>query len=157
MKLTIFQEVSSVDYSKAASIGLVTNKRSIESNVLVDDGSIIVLGGLLSDEYSGSANQVPGLGDLPVLGWLFKSESRSRSKKNLMVFLRPVVVRDAASSEALSNSRYQQMMGMQQNAQPGFNPVLGSGNSPVLPPAPIPKPKEEPKASGDSKSETPAQ
>jgi general secretion pathway protein D len=136
VKLTIFQEVSSVDYSKIASVGLVTNKRSIESNVLVDDGSIIVLGGLLSDEYSGAASQVPLFGDIPVLGWLFKSESRSRTKKNLMVFLRPVVVRDAAASDALSNNRYQQMMGLQQAAQPGFNPFLGSGNSPVLPPAP---------------------
>jgi general secretion pathway protein D len=146
VKLTIFQEVSSVvPNSVGSSTGLITNKRSIESNVLVDDGSIIVLGGLLSDEYSGAASQVPALGDIPVLGWLFKSESRSRTKKNLMVFLRPVVMRDAAASDALSNNRYQQMMGLQQNAQPGFNPILGSGNSPVLPPAPAPKPKEEPK------------
>ncbi len=145
VKLTIFQEVSSVvPNSVGSSTGLITNKRSIESNVLVDDGSIIVLGGLLSDEYSGSASLIPGLGDIPVIGWLFKSESRSRSKKNLMVFLRPVVVRDAAASDVLSNNRYQQMMGLQQAAQPGFNPILGSGNSPVLPPAPVPKPKAEP-------------
>jgi len=144
VKLTIFQEVSSVvPNSVGSTTGLITNKRSIESNVLVDDGSIIVLGGLLSDEYSGSASLIPGLGDIPVIGWLFKSESRSRSKKNLMVFLRPVVVRDAAASDVLSNNRYQQMMGLQQAAQPGFNPILGSGNSPVLPPAPLPKPKTE--------------
>jgi len=140
VKLTIFQEVSSIDYTKSSTAGLITNKRSIESNVLVDDGSIIVLGGLLSDEYSGAANQVPLFGDIPVLGWLFKSETRSRSKKNLMVFLRPVVIRDAASSDALSNNRYQQMMGLQQTTQPGFNPILGSGNAPVLPPAPVPAP-----------------
>jgi general secretion pathway protein D len=140
VKLTIFQEVSSIDYTKSSTAGLITNKRSIESNVLVDDGSIIVLGGLLSDEYSGAANQVPLFGDIPVLGWLFKSETRSRSKKNLMVFLRPVVIRDAASSDALSNNRYQQMMGLQQATQPGFNPILGSGNAPVLPPAPVPAP-----------------
>jgi general secretion pathway protein D len=146
VKLTIFQEVSSVvPNSVGSSTGLITNKRSIESNVLVDDGSIIVLGGLLSDEYSGAASQVPALGDIPVIGWLFKSESRTRTKKNLMVFLRPVVMRDAAASDALSNNRYQQMLGMQQNAQPGFNPFLGSGNSPVLPPAPEAKPKEEAK------------
>jgi len=146
VKLTIFQEVSSVvANSVGSSTGLITNKRSIESNVLVDDGSIVVLGGLLSDEYSGGASQVPLFGDIPVIGWLFKSESRSRTKKNLMVFLRPVVVRDAAASDALSNNRYQQMMGLQQNAQPGFNPLLGSGNSPMLPPAPVPKPKEESK------------
>jgi len=156
VKLTIFQEVSSVvPNSIGSTTGLITNKRSIESNVLVDDGSIIVLGGLLSDEYSGAGSQVPLFGDIPVIGWLFKSESRSRSKKNLMVFLRPVVVRDAAASDALSNNRYQQMMGMQQNAQPGFNPILGSGNSPVLPPAPLPKAKEEPKASGESKADAP--
>ena len=157
VKLTIYQEVSSVVASSVGSTtGLITNKRSIESNVLVDDGSIIVLGGLLSDEYTGAASQVPGFGDIPVLGWLFKSESRSRSKKNLMVFLRPVVMRDAAASDTLSNNRYQQMMGLQQNAQPGFNPILGSGNSPVLPPAPVPKPKEEPKAVSDTPTQAPA-
>ena len=157
VKLTIFQEVSSVvPNSVGSSTGLITNKRSIESNVLVDDGSIIVLGGLLSDEYAGAASQVPALGDIPVLGWLFKSESRQRTKKNLMVFLRPVVMRDAAASDALSNNRYQQMMGLQQGAQPGFNPILGSGNAPVLPAAPAPKPKEEPKPSSDGKAEVPA-
>jgi general secretion pathway protein D len=147
VKLTIFQEVSSVvPNSVGSTTGLITNKRSIESNVLVDDGSIIVLGGLLSDEYSGAASQVPAFGDIPVIGWLFKSESRTRTKKNLMVFLRPVVMRDAAASDALSNSRYQQMMGLQQNAQPGFNPILGTGNSPVLPPAPVPTPSVAPTA-----------
>jgi len=157
VKLTIFQEVSSVvPNSVGSTTGLITNKRSIESNVLVDDGSIIVLGGLLSDEYSGATSQVPALGDIPVIGWLFKSESRTRTKKNLMVFLRPVVMRDAAASDTLSNNRYQQMMGLQQNAQPGFNPILGSGDSPVLPPAPVPKPKEESKATSDTPSETPA-
>ncbi len=156
VKLTIFQEVSSVvPNSVGSTTGLITNKRSIESNVLVDDGSIIVLGGLLSDEYSGAGSQVPLFGDIPVIGWLFKSESRSRTKKNLMVFLRPVVVRDAAASDALSNNRYQQMMGMQQSAQPGFNPVLGSGNSPVLPPAPVVTPKETPNASEDRKADSP--
>ena len=149
VKLTIFQEVSSVvPNSVGSSTGLITNKRSIESNVLVDDGAIIVLGGLLSDEYSGAANQVPLFGDIPVLGWLFKSESRTRTKKNLMVFLRPVVMRDAAAADALSHNRYQQMLGLQQNAQPSFNPMLGTGNAPVLPPAPLPKPK------ADSASET---
>ena len=156
VKLTIYQEVSSVVASSiGSSTGLITNKRSIESNVLVDDGSIIVLGGLLSDEYAGTTSQVPALGDIPVLGWLFKSESRSRTKNNLMVFLRPVVMRDAAASDALSNNRYQQMMGLQQAAQPGFNPILGSGNSPVLPPAPVPKPKEDPKNAVDNKANAP--
>ena len=143
VKLTIFQEVSSVDYTKASSIGLITNKRSIESNVLVEDGSVIVLGGLLSDTFSGNKSQVPGLGDIPGLGWLFRNESRTRSKANLMVFLRPIVVRDASATEALSSSRYQQMMGVQNNAQPSSNILLDTGGAAKLPPI-----KESPKPSG---------
>ena len=143
VKLTIFQEVSSVDYTKASSIGLITNKRSIESNVLVEDGSVIVLGGLLSDTFSGTKSQVPGLGDIPGLGWLFRNESRTRSKANLMVFLRPIVVRDASATEALSSSRYQQMMGVQNNAQPSSNILLDTGGAAKLPPI-----NQSPKPSG---------
>jgi general secretion pathway protein D len=143
VKLTIFQEVSSVDYTKASTIGLITNKRSIESNVLVEDGSVIVLGGLLSDTFSGNKSQVPGLGDIPGLGWLFRNESRTRSKANLMVFLRPIVVRDASATEALSNNRYQQMMGVQNSSQPSSNILLDTGGAAKLPPI-----KESPKPSG---------
>jgi len=143
VKLTIFQEVSSVDYTKASTIGLITNKRSIESNVLVEDGSVIVLGGLLSDTFSGNKSQVPGLGDIPGLGWLFRNESRTRSKANLMVFLRPIVVRDASATEALSNNRYQQMMGVQNNSQPSSSILLDTGGAAKLPPI-----KESPKPSG---------
>ena len=143
VKLTIFQEVSSVDYTKASTIGLITNKRSIESNVLVEDGSVIVLGGLLSDSFSGNKSQVPGLGDIPGLGWLFRNESRTRSKANLMVFLRPIVVRDASATEALSNNRYQQMMGVQNSSQPSSNILLDTGGAAKLPPI-----KESPKPSG---------
>ena len=134
VKLTIFQEVSSIGTSTTS--GYITNKRSIESNVLVEDGSIVVLGGLLSDDYAGNKSQVPSLGDIPGLGWLFKSETRSRTKSNLMVFLRPVVVRDANATEALSNNRYQQMLGLQQNAQPPQNAILDTGGAPLLPALP---------------------
>jgi general secretion pathway protein D len=143
VKLTIFQEVSSVDYTKASTIGLITNKRSIESNVLVEDGSVIVLGGLLSDTFSGNKSQVPGLGDIPGLGWLFRNESRTRSKANLMVFLRPIVVRDASATEALSNNRYQQMMGVQNTSQPSSSILLDTGGAAKLPPI-----KESPRPSG---------
>jgi len=137
VKLTIYQEVSSVDATTATNAsGPTTNKRSIESNVLVEDGSVIVLGGLLSEEYTNNKDQVPALGDVPGLGWLFKSESRKRNKKNLMVFLRPVVLRDGLAADALSHSRYQQMIGLQQGVQPDTNPVLGNGNAPQLPALP---------------------
>jgi general secretion pathway protein D len=136
VKLTIFQEVSSVQASSVNSTtGLITNKRSIESNVLVGDGSIVVLGGLLQDEYSGNQEKVPGLGDIPFFGNLFKGETRSRKKTNLMVFLRPVVVRDAAASDALSLDRYELMRASQQRAQPENSSVVPINEAPVLPPA----------------------
>jgi general secretion pathway protein D len=134
VKMAIFQEVSSVQPGSVNSAtGLITNKRSIESNVLVEDGSIVVLGGLLQDEYSGNQDQVPGLGDVPLFGNLFKSESRSRKKSNLMVFLRPVVVRDAAATDALSMDRYDMMRTRQQQAQPLNSTLVPVNESPVLP------------------------
>jgi general secretion pathway protein D len=136
VKLQIFQEVSSIDTKTASTAGLITNKRSIESSVLVADGSIVVLGGLLQDDFTNSQEKVPGLGDLPFFGNLFRSETRSRKKTNLMVFLRPVVMRDAAATESLSMDRYEQMRGNQTNSQPPPSsavPVTGSAVMPELP------------------------
>jgi len=134
VKLSIYQEVSSVQASSLnSSTGLITNKRSIESNVLVEDGSIVVLGGLLQDEFAGSNDRVPGLADIPLFGNLFKSEARSRKKTNLMVFLRPVAVRDAAGSEALSAARYDQMRRAQTEAQPVPSTTIPINQAPVLP------------------------
>ena len=141
VKLSIFQEVSTVQASSINSpTGLITNKRSIESNVLVEDGSIVVLGGLLQDEYAGNQEKVPGLGDVPLFGNLFKSETRSRKKTNLMVFLRPVVVRDAAAVDNLSMDRYELMRAGQKESQPQPSAVLAPiDGAPVLPPAPAPR------------------
>nr|WP_138515194.1 type II secretion system secretin GspD [Rhodoferax bucti] len=134
IKLAIYQEVSSVLASTAsAANGPTTNKRTIESNVLVEDGAVVVLGGLLQDEYAGNQEKVPGLADVPWFGNLFKSESRSRKKTNLMVFLRPVVVRDATATQALSNERYEQMRSTQQNAQPEPSSTMPVNEAPVLP------------------------
>lgn len=153
VKLSIYQEVSNVLASSVNSTtGLITNKRSIESNVLVEDGQIVVLGGLLQDEYSGNTEQVPGLGNVPIIGNLFKNQSRGRKKTNLMVFLRPVVVRDARQTEALAQDRYEMMRGLQQQAQPIPSQVLGINEAPILPatlqgglrgavqPSPVPSP-----------------
>jgi general secretion pathway protein D len=135
IKMTIYQEVSSVQASSINSTtGLITNKRTIESTVLVDDGAIVVLGGLLQDEYSGNQEKVPGLGDVPLFGNLFKSETRSRRKTNLMVFLRPVVVRDSRATSTLALDRYELMRSVQQASQPKPSSVLGINESPVMPP-----------------------
>ena len=137
VKLTIYQEVSAVDSSSASSAnGPTTNKRTIESNVLVDDGSVVVLGGLLQDNFTGNTDKIPGLGDLPFFGSLFNSNSRSRKKSNLMVFLRPVVVRDAASSDRLSMERYEQMLGGMKEAQPAPSQATPINEGPVLPALP---------------------
>jgi len=138
VKLNIFQEVSSVVPSSVNSTaGLITNKRSIESTVLVEDGGIIVLGGLLQDEYGGNQDKVPGLGDVPIFGNLFRSEARSRKKTNLMVFLRPVVVRDARQSATLALDRYEWMRAAQQQAQPAPSRVHPIDSAPVLPVLPV--------------------
>ena len=137
VKLTIYQEVSAVDTSSASSAnGPTTNKRTIESNVLVEDGSVVVIGGLLQDNFTGNSDKIPGLGDLPIFGNLFKSSSRTRKKSNLMVFLRPVVVRDAASSDRLSLDRYEQMLSGMREAQPVPSQTMPINEGPVLPAAP---------------------
>ncbi|MGE0099245.1 MAG: type II secretion system secretin GspD [Hydrogenophaga sp.] len=135
IKMTIYQEVSSVQASSINSAtGLITNKRTIESTVLVDDGAIVVLGGLLQDEYAGNQDKVPGLGDVPLLGNLFRSETRSRRKTNLMVFLRPVVMRDARETSNLALDRYELMRSVQKDSQPVRSGVLGVNEAPVMPP-----------------------
>ncbi|MBY0455504.1 MAG: type II secretion system secretin GspD [Burkholderiaceae bacterium] len=147
VKLAIYQEVSKIDSSTLKDTnGPTTSKRSIESNVLVDDGSIIVIGGLLEDSYSQAEDKVPLLGDLPLVGRLFRSENRSRKKTNLMVFLRPVVVRDAAASDALMLDRYESIRALQQAVQPEPNAVMGSvSGAPLLPALrPEPPPTQQP-------------
>ncbi|BCO26410.1 type II secretion system protein D [Rhodoferax lithotrophicus] len=136
VKMAIYQEVSNVLASTVnAPNGPTTNKRTIESNVLVEDGAIVVLGGLLQDEYAGNQEKVPGLGDVPFFGNLFKSESRSRKKTNLMVFLRPVVVRDAHATDKLSMDRYDLMRTGMQTAQPTPSSMVPVNEAPVLPAA----------------------
>ena len=136
VKLTLYQEVSKVNESTLTNVnGPSTSKRSIESTVLVDDGSVIVLGGLLEDSYSLNQDKVPVMGDLPVLGALFRNENRSRKKTNLMVFLRPMVIRDNATSDALMMDRYEAIRALQQNTQPAPSTVMRAvSDAPVLPP-----------------------
>jgi general secretion pathway protein D len=134
VKLSIYQEVSTIDAATRNNTnGPNTNKRSIESQVLVEDGQIVVLGGLLQDEYSGNVEQVPMLGNVPLVGNLFKSQTRGRKKTNLMVFLRPVVVRDARQTESLAQDRYDIMRTLQQQAQPTESRILGINEAPLLP------------------------
>lgn len=114
VKLALYQEVSSIDTALSVSSDTpVTRKRALNTNVLVDDGQIIVLGGLLEDSIEDGSQSVPLLGDVPLIGNLFKYEKRKRIKTNLMVFLRPHIVRNAQDSHSLSLDRYNYMRAVQ--------------------------------------------
>ncbi|WP_083953561.1 type II secretion system secretin GspD [Thauera butanivorans] len=134
IRLQIYQEASALLGSAEAANGPVTTKRSIESMVLVDDGSIIALGGLVEDSYSGGEEKVPVLGDLPVAGSLFRYSTRKRSKTNLVVFLRPVILRDRDSHAALSQSRYDYVIGQQRASASADDLMRGEPAPPELPP-----------------------
>jgi general secretion pathway protein D len=108
VKLAIYLEVSSIAPTTVQG-QIVTNKRSFESNVLVEDGNLVVLSGLIEDRASDNDSRVPLLGSIPLIGWLFRYETRTRSKTNTMIFLRPYVVRDEATSYGLALDRYDYM------------------------------------------------
>jgi general secretion pathway protein D len=132
--MQVSQEVSSIDTSvNTQGTGIATKKRSIDSKVLVDDGQVIVLGGLIENNVSQSDNRVPLLGDIPVLGNLFRYQKRSAGRTNLMVFLRPVVLRDGKSAQALSSERYK----MLQDAQGAYR-ADNHALLPNLPPVTLP-------------------
>lgn len=138
VKLDIYQEVSSIDETNTTASGVVTNKRAIDTSVLLDDGQIMVLGGLMEDSVSSNRDAVPLLGSIPILGSLFRYDSRQRSKTNLMVFLRPYVIRDAHAGRGLTQDRYDFMRSAQSRVQPGNTPLLAGLVAPILPPAGVP-------------------
>ncbi|GAA5785837.1 type II secretion system secretin GspD [Chitiniphilus shinanonensis] len=142
--LSVYQEVSNIDNTvQTDGAGIATSKRAIESRVLVDDGQILVLGGLIEDRLSNGQSRVPGLGDIPGLGQLFRYESRDWQKTNLMIFLRPYILRDGKASEALSNSRYQYLKTQQEGFQIPDHlllPTLPKVHLPANLPAPGPFP-----------------
>lgn len=143
VRMTIFQESSAVLPTTAAgtaNAGPSTTKRSIESTVVVDDGAVLVLGGLIEDTYNDTRSKVPLLGDIPVVGGLFRSEQRSRRKTNLMVFLRPVVMRTQEAANSISMDRYELIRGLQNETQPQQRVLVPVNQAPVLPSNPSGQP-----------------
>ncbi len=150
VKMQIFQEVSNVVDSSLAA-GLITNRRAIESNVIVDDGQVVVLGGLIQDTVEGSVSKVPILGDIPILGRLFRYDTRSHQKTNLLVFLRPIVIRDAGGAWDVTANRYDYIRALSNDAQLERFAPLPNLQSPTLEPLPsrpgtvgAPQPPREP-------------
>jgi general secretion pathway protein D len=142
VKLQIFQESSTVARATVAASDLVTNKRSLETTVVVDDGNTVVLGGLIEDSLSDNTQAVPLLGRIPLLGWLFKSNEKRKTKTNLMVFLRPIIVRSAEGSYSFTQNRYEQIRAAEKTVAKKPSPLL-EGFKPMVP-APAPeKPSQE--------------
>lgn len=144
VRLQIYQEVSSID-DRSNPAGVITNKRAVASTVLVDDGQIVVIGGLIQDAVTEGVDQVPVLGSIPWIGGLFRSRTRSHSKTNLMIFLRPTLVRDSQRADVFTSQRYDYILGEQIRARPVPSAVLPDMMSPVLPPrtAPVTPPPAE--------------
>ena len=134
VRLSIYQELSSIQNTlTAAQGGIITNKRSFESMVLVEDGNIVVLGGLIEDKTDVSKSQVPILGSIPIIGELFKTRSVDKVKTNLMVFIRPRILRDGTDAAIESNAKYNYIRKQQLERNNGRVPLMPSERQPTLP------------------------
>jgi general secretion pathway protein D len=136
VQLKIEQEDSSPGAKLTNSADISTNKRSIKTTVLIEDGGIIVLGGLMSDTVTQSEDRVPVLGAIPLLGNLFKSRSGARQKKNLLVFIRPKILRDADATETTSERKYEEVRDEQKKLGNGHIMLLPGEKQPVVPAVP---------------------
>lgn len=133
VRLEINQEVSAIASSVTGAVDLITNKREIKTSVLVPDGGLLVLGGLKEEETRESMQGVPGVSRIPVLGHLFKSRSAQRKKRNLMIFLRPIIMRDAATEAAVSSEKYNFLRAEQLRMRENKELRYRGDNQPLLP------------------------
>jgi len=136
--LDISQIVSSLAPTPAGATDLVTNKREINTSVLVRDGALLVLGGLTTHEVNETVSKVPGLGDIPLLGNLFKFRKSNVLKRNLMVFLRPVILRDANAENTISQEKYNFLRTEQLQVREHRGNLVRDDEQPLLPPPGVP-------------------
>lgn len=156
IKLDISQEVSDVDLAATAIAGnTVTNKRTIETKVVVDDGQTIVLGGLIEDKVSDSVSGVPLLSDLPLIGALFRYTTKSNEKTNLMVFLRPSILRTADSGYQLTTDRYDYLRARVPPADADQRNIYERFTPAQPPPPRSSKEQDRPRAEGNSAPDRP--
>jgi general secretion pathway protein D len=134
MLLEISQEISSIAQSAANAVDLITNQRIVETTVIVDDGEILVLGGLIEDALRESDQRVPVLGSIPVLGALFRSQKTEKIKTNLMIFIRPTILRDATTTAFETNSKYNMIREIQRGGQDADIQLMPGRSRPMLPP-----------------------
>jgi general secretion pathway protein D len=144
VRMGLYQEVSRVQdtvtssggTSGTNSLGPTLSKRSLESSVVIDDQQIIVLGGLIQDTFTDTTDKVPGLGDLQALGGLFRYDTRTRTKTNLLIFLKPTVIRTSAAGREITSERYDYLRGEQQMDRPEARPFWPDPTYPEVPPTP---------------------
>jgi general secretion pathway protein D len=144
VRLQIYQEVSNID-DKSNLAGVITNTRAVQSTILVDDNQIVVIGGLIQDQVNDTVQKVPILGDIPIIGALFRYKTRSHAKTNLMIFLKPTLVRNSEDSGTYSGDRYDYIRGEQLKSKPMPDSVLPEVASPILSPRPNTSPSAAPK------------
>ncbi len=161
--IKIEQEASSLAADSRGAVDLITNKRTISTRVLVDDGGMVVLGGLISDSLQESEQRVPGLGRIPLIGELFRVRSSKKVKTNLLVFIRPRILRDAEAAAIETNAKYNFIRGLQQERgngkgkvqlmpgerQPTLPPLIGPTAPPTAPGPPPPDVATEPEDPGE--------
>jgi len=133
MLLTISQEISNIA-SSAQAVDLITNQRIIETTVIVDDGEILVLGGLIEDVLRESEQRVPILGSIPILGNLFRTRKTDKVKTNLFVFIRPKILRDSAAAAVETNAKYNQIRDFLQGHGDSDVALMRNAQRPSLPP-----------------------
>ncbi len=133
VQLKVEQKVESISPNVDGAVDLITNTRSINTNVIVDDGDIIVFGGLITDDLAESTQKVPLLGDIPLLGRLFSYSKTTKRKTNMMMFLRPVILRDSATTNSLSQNKYSYMRAEQLQVQKKGLSMLPDHETPVMP------------------------
>jgi general secretion pathway protein D len=133
--LKISVESSSVAATSVSSVDITTNKRTVSTNVLVEDGGIVVLGGLISDTVTSSEQRVPLLGSIPFIGYAFKTRDYNRTRNNLMVFIRPKILRTPEQTAVATDSKYEYILDQERKAyQKGAAPLLPAETPPMLPP-----------------------
>lgn len=146
IKLDIDQEISNIAASSASTTDVTTNKRTLKTSVLVEDGEILVLGGLMDDTMRDTVQKVPILGDIPLLGWLFRSHATIKEKQNLMVFMRPSILRDKHSALQQTHEKYNYLRAQQiQAGEEGFG-LMRDEKVPLLPELKTPEAKPETEA-----------
>ena len=155
--LKIEQESSSLAGTAAGAVDLITNKRTINTTIIIEDGGTVVLGGLISDTQTNGEQRVPLLGRIPIIGEAFRTRSAKKNKTNLLVFIQPRILRDGTDTAIETNQKYNYIRQQQQQLGPRGEilPLLPGNKTQVLPPLPEPAPRPVPAPKSDAASAAP--